>query len=320
LRVIGDAMRLRHALIPYLYTMAWRNHTQAAPVITPMYYDYPDEDDAYRCPQQYQFGTELIAAPYVSPRDPDTRLSRQTVWLPQGNWFNFFTGEHCTGGRWHTLYGRLDDSPVFAKAGAIVPLGNQSVSNPDHLDVVIFPAADNRFELYEDDGESLAYQHGRYALTAFEYRWHGSEAIFIFNPVTGDVDRVPPQRSYRLIFRGIHQPDRISVHVNGHPRDVVTLYDTSTDSLTLEGLTLSPSDRVEVVVAMADRSLMAGRDRRAERARALLREFRIDNWLKLQIDRDWDKLVAAPERLQSYQGLKDVHVAALRNVIEARER
>ncbi|CAG0927678.1 hypothetical protein PLCT1_00461, partial [Planctomycetaceae bacterium] len=58
LRVIGDAMRLRHALIPYLYTMAWRNHTQAAPLIAPMYYDYPDEDDAYRCPQQYQFGTE----------------------------------------------------------------------------------------------------------------------------------------------------------------------------------------------------------------------------------------------------------------------
>ena len=127
---IGDAMRLRHALIPYLYTLAWRNHTQDVPPITPMYYDYPDEDDAYRCPQQYQFGTELIAAPYVSPRDPDTRVSRQMVWLPPGNWFNFFTGEHYDGGRWHTLYGRLDDIPVFAKAGAIVPLGRSGCRQP----------------------------------------------------------------------------------------------------------------------------------------------------------------------------------------------
>ncbi|HZY41772.1 MAG TPA: TIM-barrel domain-containing protein, partial [Anaerolineae bacterium] len=105
LRVIREAMQLRHALIPYLYTMAWRNHTQDVPLITPMYHDYPDEDDAYRCPQQYQFGAELIAAPFVAPRDPDTRLSRQIVWLPYGNWFNFFTGEQLYGHRWHSVYG-----------------------------------------------------------------------------------------------------------------------------------------------------------------------------------------------------------------------
>jgi hypothetical protein len=322
LRVIGDAMRLRHALIPYLYTMAWRNHTQDVPLITPMYHDYPDEDDAYRCPQQYQFGTELIAAPYVSPREADTRLSRQTAWLPYGNWFNFFTGAHYYGRRWHTLYGRLDDMPVFAKAGAIVPLADvsrQVVGNPDRLDIVIFPDADNRFELYEDDGESLAYQQGRYALTAFTHLWRGTEAEFTIDPVMGDVSVVPARRTYRLIFRGIHRPDRISVRVNGRLREVTIAYDSATDSLTIEGLTLIPLDRAEVVVAMTDQLLMAWRDRRAEQARALLREFRLDNWLKLQIDQDWDKIVAAPARLTSYAGLKDAQVAALRNIIESRE-
>jgi alpha-glucosidase (family GH31 glycosyl hydrolase) len=319
LRVIGEAMRLRHALIPYLYSMAWRNHTQAVPLITPMYYAYPDEDDAYRCPQQYHFGTELIAAPYVSPRDADTRLSRQTVWLPAGNWFNFFTGEHYFGDRWHTLYGRLDDIPVFARAGAIVPLTDRVVGNPDQLDMIIFPAAANRFELYEDDGESLAYQQGRSALTAFTQAWRATEAEFTIDAVRGDVGVVPVKRTYRLIFRGIQPPDRIGVRVNGQPREVITTYDSTTDSLTIEGLTLSPLDCAEVIVTMTDRSLMAGRDRRAERARALLREFRLDNWLKLHIDQDWAKIVAAPDLLQSYPGIKDVHVAALRNIIESRE-
>ncbi len=318
LRIIGEAMRLRHALIPYLYTMAWRNHTQDVPLITPMYYEYPDEDAAYRCPQQYQFGTELLVAPYVSPRDPETRLSRQTVWLPYGNWFDFFTGEHFYGGRWHTVYGRLDELPVFAKAGAIVPLGDRGVGNPDRLDIVIFPDADNRFELYEDDGESPAYQQGRYALTAFTHLWRGTEAEFTIEPVMGDVSVVPAKRAYRLIFRGIHQPDRISVRVNGQPRDVTTTYDAATDSLTIDGLALIPLDRAEVVIAMTDQLLMTWRDRRAARARALLREFRLDNWLKYEIDRDWDKLVAAPDLLPRYPGLKDAHVAALRQLIESR--
>ncbi len=318
LRLIGDALRLRHALIPYLYTMAWRNHTQDVPLITPMYHDYPDEDDAYRCSQQYQFGTELIAAPYVSPRDLDTRVSRQTLWLPYGNWFNFFTGEHYYGHRWHTLYGRLDDIPVIAKAGAIVPLADRGVDNPEHLDIIIFPDADNRFELFEDDGGSLAYQSGRYALTAFTQLWRGTEAEFTIDPVMGDVGVVPAWRSYRLIFRGIHQPDRISVRVNDRPCEAVTAYDAATDSLTIDGLTLSPLDHAEVLVAMDTELLMAWRDRRKEQARTLLREFRIDSRLKLQIDQDWDKIAAAPEWLQSYAGLKDVHVAALRNIIESR--
>ncbi len=317
LRLIGDAMRLRHALIPYLYTMAWRNHTQDVPLTTPMYYEYPDEDAAYHCPQQYQFGTELVVAPYVSPRDPDTRLSRQTLWLPYGSWFNFFTGDHYYGRRWHTLYGRLEDLPVFAKAGAIVPLADRAVGNPERLDIVIFPDADNRFELYEDDGESLAYQQGRYALTAFTQLWRVTETEFTIDPVMGDVSVIPARRTYRLIFRGIQRPDQISVHVNGRAREVETTYEASTDTLTIEGLTLIALDRATIVVAMTDQLLMAWRDRRLEQARTLLREFRIDNWLKLQLDRDWGKLVAAPDLLQGYQGLKDAHVAALRNIIES---
>ncbi|RPI94380.1 MAG: alpha-xylosidase, partial [Chloroflexi bacterium] len=93
LRVIRDALQLRHALIPYLYTMARRAYDDSQPLIQPMYYEYPEREEAYNCPHQYLFGSELIAAPFVAPADPDTQFSRQVVWLPEGDWYHFFTGE-----------------------------------------------------------------------------------------------------------------------------------------------------------------------------------------------------------------------------------
>ena len=92
-RVTSAALRLRHALIPYLQTMAWRNHVESIPLARPMYYDHPLDEQAYHCPDQYLFGSELVAAPFISPADPDTRLSRQVVWLPLGDWFDFFSGD-----------------------------------------------------------------------------------------------------------------------------------------------------------------------------------------------------------------------------------
>ena len=58
-----DALQLRHQLIPYIYTMAWRNTAEGISLMTPMYYDQPEGENAYHCLQQYRFGTELIVAP-----------------------------------------------------------------------------------------------------------------------------------------------------------------------------------------------------------------------------------------------------------------
>ncbi len=163
LRVLRDALQLRHAFIPYLYTMAYRAHRDSLPLVQPMYYDYPENEAAYHCPHQYLFGSELIAAPFVSPADPDTGLSRQVIWLPEGDWVHFFTGEHFAGDRWHAIYGRLADIPLFAKAGAIVPLGPRvgwgGIDNPSELHVHVFAGADHTFTLYEDDGETNAGPH-----------------------------------------------------------------------------------------------------------------------------------------------------------------
>jgi len=317
--VIRDALQLRQQLIPYIYSMAWRNHVDGLPLITPMYYEHPEAEAAYRCPQQYRFGSELIAAPYTSPLDPDTRLSRQQVWLPDGDWFNFFTGDHYSGDRWITVYGTLDEIPVFAQAGAIVPLapraGWSGVDNPDTLEVHIFPQRRGRFVLYEDDGETAAYQQGRFCLTAFEMR----EAGFIIEPGQGDVSQVPPSRAYRLIFRRIAAPAKIHLEVNGVSRDAQVNYVEGAQDLVIELPGIAPTDRVELTLRPIEPAWPLA-DRRAARCRHRLWIFRMESESKSWIDQHLDEIIDDVNQLRELgPGVKDAHIAVLRSVIEEKE-
>ncbi|HKY53488.1 MAG TPA: TIM-barrel domain-containing protein, partial [Anaerolineales bacterium] len=166
-----DAMQLRHALIPYIYSMAWRAHQTGISLVTPMYYGNMDSAEAFKAKDQYFFGSELLAAPVIKPVSGKTGLASQKVWFPPGNWFNFFNGEQLSGDTWHTIKSTLEDIPVYAKVGAIVPLapkvGWGGIENPTELDLYIFPGTDNRFELYEDDGETTNDRRGKYSITTF---------------------------------------------------------------------------------------------------------------------------------------------------------
>lgn len=122
---MDDALRLRHRMIPYLHTMNWRASRTGLPLVEPMYWGSPDIDAAYHVPNEYMFGTELLAAPITEPMDKSSRRGKADVWLPQGDWFDFFTGRRYSAsspnGRRMTVWRPLDGIPVFAKAGGIVP-------------------------------------------------------------------------------------------------------------------------------------------------------------------------------------------------------
>ena len=318
--VMRDALQLRHQLIPYLYTMAWRNTVEGIPLITPMYYEQPEDESAYRCPQQYRFGTELIVAPFTSPIDTDTRLSRQQVWLPEGHWYNFFTDDRYEGSRWITVYGGLDQIPVFAKGGAIVPLaphiGWGHTGNPETLELHIFPQQSNRFVLYEDDGETTAYQHGHHCLTAFDLEVHDAGVDLVIETGQGDVSVVPLQRTYRLIFHRVTPPAEVTFKFNGASRDAVTRYDEELHRYTIEVIA-APGERVEIGVQCGDQSWLAQDDRREQRFRRMLRIFRMESDTKREIDERLKDVVDDPTLLKSFgAAVKDAHIEALRSVIE----
>ncbi len=320
-RITRDAMQLRHGLIPYLYAMARRCATDSRPVILPMYYLHADDEAAYNCPNQYYFGSELIAAPYTAPADPDTRLARQTIWLPAGDWFDFFSGQHHTGGRWQAFYGGLDEIPVLAKAGAIVPLGPRvawgGIGNPDELTLYIFPGADNRFELYEDDGETQAYQAGKYAITPFGQSWHGDRLECTIGPATGDLAQIPAARAYRLVIRGVRRPEEVRLAINGAEQTSGFTYDEATETVTLDKVSLRPADQLALTLG-AQAGLLAPRDRRLETCRELLRTFRLETEAKRRISDDLPEILAGRSSLMKHsRDLKDAHLAALQSALSA---
>ena len=316
LRVARDAMQLRHALIPYLYTLSWQNATGDVPPVRPMYYDYPEDEAAYWCPQQYLFGSELIAAPFTSPIDPDTRLARQVVWLPEGDWIDFASGETLTGGGWHAIYGRLDDIPLFAKAGAIVPLGPKvgwgGVGNPAELDVHIFAGANGHFMLYEDDGETLAYRNGAHVLTELMQRWQGDHLEFVMSAAEGECGCLPERRTVRLLVHGVADPALISAQIGEDDVTCTTRYDADQETLIVEPLDVPVRAGLRLTLSSPQASLLAQRDRTREKAVAMLRAFRLIAGTKYALFKQIDDLIADPAALGHFKiDLADSQMRAL---------
>ncbi|MBQ7248049.1 MAG: DUF5110 domain-containing protein [Lachnospiraceae bacterium] len=233
-------LRLRYRLFPYIYTMNRRCHSNLEPLIQPMYYSHPMCEQAYRSDNQYWFGSELMAAPITSPDDPVSGLGHAPVWLPDGDWFGFDNGLHYTGlsGRSMEIYRPLDSMPVFAKAGAIVPMmerkeGCNDLGPAEKMEVVVFPGADNTFTLYEDRGEGMDYEDGCFAETEMRLSW-GPEAVFTIDPAAGDLSLIPEKRTWKVVFRGFNRNVSVEAFVGGRRVSAPLTRDEATNSGSLE--------------------------------------------------------------------------------------
>ena len=315
----SNAMRLRHTLIPYLYSMAWRNHIEDIPLITPIYYSHPEQTNAYECLQQYWFGSELIAAPFTRPANNETRLSKQTVWLPPGDWFSFFTGEFHQGGRWLSIYGTLEDIPVFAKAGAIVPLAPEvdwgGLHNPEEIHTHIYPGADNRFVLYEDDGESTKYINGERIITEFSLNWD-EDYVELTVSSSGDLTQFKPNRMHYFYFHGIKIPERTIGMITGLSFELSTFYDTDLQTLGIGPLKIGFPDELSIKIFGND--LVIKIPRTKLKIKEYLASFRLDSWVKKRIYDLWPKIETGEVDLLQFKELSDAQVNILQELIEGK--
>lgn len=243
-RIVGDFMRLRHRLIPYLYSMMYRNHEDGIPMIRPMYHVDPTNSAAYGVKNEYWFGSELIAAPVTSPRDTATGLSTVKVWLPSGKYIDFFGGRVYAGGRAFKVYRTLDSMPLFAKAGAIVPLADDGAvngtANPNSLELRVFGGADGAFTMVEDNGKvSDALVTAR---THFTFTYGEESVLTITSPKA--TEDIPKERTYRIGFVAFGAP--ASVMLDGDPLGFT--YDAKHRTVVTDSFTLSEGSRSAVTV------------------------------------------------------------------------
>ena len=206
-KTMTEFLRLRHRLIPYLYSMNYRTHLDGLPLVRPMYYHHEDWA-AYDVPNQYYFGTELMVCPITTPVDSETLLAGFDAWLPEGEWFDFFTGQYYRGGRKLRLYRDLNTIPVLVKAGGIIPMASDCGShlrNPETLEVHVWCGAEGAFELYEDGGDDAL------AITRFRFQ-PGRNARFHIGLEGRTAGVIPAGRRYALHFHCAARPVSVTAH------------------------------------------------------------------------------------------------------------
>ena len=285
LRLTRKAMQFRHALVPYLYTMSRRNEQDGTPLLTPLYYDFPDNEFSYLANGQYMFGSELMAAPVVTSMDPDLNLSRHAIWFPPGEWFDFFNGERFIGSQWKIAYYGLDETPLFAKAGAILPIQAETTrngtDNPEHINLLVFPGKDGYFKLYEDDGYSQDYKKNEGCSTEFFSISSGSTFSVRISPAIGDTKCVPQTRTYQIMFRGVDRPSGKSVLLNGHPIEAPMVYDENTRTAAIGPIEMRIDQ--SLIVELQKATYKSPDYRIEEKIMGLLRRARMETMTKWKI-------------------------------------
>ena len=252
--VMEEALRERHRMMPYLYTMNYRSYQEDLPLVEPMYYEYPEAPEAYEVKNQYFFGDQLMVAAVTTPRVKDLNVAKTAVWLPDGVWYDLYTGLRYEGGRMVDMYRTLDSIPVLAKAGGILVMtdeirGTEAEKNPESLNIRVFPGADGSFRLYEDDNETCAYENGACVFTEMDYK-EKDQGVFTIHPAQGKTELIPAKRAYTVEFCNFAKTgtDTVKVLVNGAETEAAVKYEEKLQKICVE-VEADTAAEVQIILA-----------------------------------------------------------------------
>lgn len=221
-----EAVKLRYSLFPYIYTMAREAYDTGISLCRPLYYEYPEVEEAYAYEEEYFFGSDILVAPIVEASE--NGVCTKTIWFPEGNWWSVATNELIEGPCTMTMEFSKTDIPYFYREGSIVPLNPASVKNvtehPEHLVINVVSGKEGKGKLYEDEGDNSDYDVA-YATTAFTQTLNGNKRTLVINPREGNSSNLPAMRSYTVNVYNSNAPQ--AVIVNG---DAITQYSYSPES------------------------------------------------------------------------------------------
>lgn len=167
---VRKTVKLRYRFIPYIYDLAHECEKTGAPIVRPLVYEYPADKHVRNISDEYMLGSFVLVAPVIAPGK-----EAREVYLPDGDWYDYYTGEKYSGGRYILADAPLDKVPVFIKAGAIIPVADGEIRSTediteDKISILTYPGKGS-FVHYQDDNETFAYRNGAY--NAVEYTWMG---------------------------------------------------------------------------------------------------------------------------------------------------
>ena len=245
LEIVGRYLKLRHRLIPCLYSEAYEYHKNGTLFMKPLYYDYPWVFDDVNYRDEYYFG-QMLVAPITQGKDMLMNRTVQRVFIPEGTWYDFITGKKFPGNKEYKTFYRDEDYPVFVKKGGIIPLNNDLdnlnyTGNPDSLEIHIFPGESNTYNLYEDLDEV----EEKHLITQIDYNYLPSNYTVIIRNIEGVKGVAPDKRSYKIRFRNTKKADDVICYFNDSQIKTISYVDESdfvveiTDVPTMGQLTLN---------------------------------------------------------------------------------
>ncbi len=198
-KICREALQLRYRLLPYLYSLFWEAAQRGSPVMRPLFYHFPDDPETYSLHDQFLLGPFLLAAPVYQPG-----RRHRAVYLPKGEWFDWWSGEKVTGPAAILAQAPLERMPLYVRGGAIVPSGqpveHAGQAGLDPLILDVFPGIGD-FTLYEDDGHTTRYRQGEFSTTALRQ----SQVPHGFRLEVGKRQGAysPPPRSIEIRLHGV---------------------------------------------------------------------------------------------------------------------
>ncbi len=230
--------RLRYQLLPYLYSNAYDMYTTGMPLMRALVLSYQDDPNVYDITDEYLLGSSLLVCP-VTQKGAATRI----VYLPEGQWIDYWTGKTYTGKQYLNVVTPLDMLPLYVKAGSIIPtqpvlqyVGERAI---DTMTLDVYPGGGAAFRLYEDDGKSLQYQQGKFATTTIKSNTVNKHTKITIAPATANYQS--PLKTFLL-----------KIHVAEKPRTVTATaaikwdYDAATQILEVTGMPAGIAGSVDI--------------------------------------------------------------------------
>lgn len=159
-------VKLRYQFLPYLYDLFYMGEQTGLPVMRPLVLHYPQDEQTFNLNSEFLVGDSLLVAPVL-----EQGATKKMVYLPQGDWYDYWTGEKISGGVWFIREAPIDTCPMYIRAGSMIPMYEEmSYVGEKPYDTLYLLATPESavYRHFQDNGEDYAYRSGAYNLYHFE--------------------------------------------------------------------------------------------------------------------------------------------------------
>ncbi len=235
---IEKFINLRYRLLPYIYSVSREVTAHQSSMMRALMMDFPKDRNVWDINDQFLFGKSLLVAPVTRPmyvkrvingkdssmaEDFSTTGTRET-YLPDGSsWYDFWTGEELAGGKKVSSDAPFDIIPLYVKAGSLLPIGPQvqyaAQKKWDDLEIRVYPGADGKFLLYEDENDNYNYEKGVYSTIPFS--WNDATKTLTIGDRKGAYPGMLARRKFNIllvnpgkghVWDKVETPDRVIVY------------------------------------------------------------------------------------------------------------